>query len=57
MGTSRHKIKPILPLLSFQEHWLYPEAHSILRMVLRYTHLLDEHKLNALDRLNSFGIK
>lgn len=32
-------------------------GHSTLQMVLRYTHLLDEHKLNAVDRLNSFGIK
>jgi integrase len=32
-------------------------GHSTLQMVLRYTHLLDEHKLNAVDRLNNFGIK
>jgi integrase len=32
-------------------------GHSTLQMVLRYTHLLDEHKLNAVDRLNSFGVK
>ena len=32
-------------------------GHSTLQMVLRYTHLLDEHKLNAVDRLNSFGIE
>ena len=32
-------------------------GHSTLQMVLRYTHLLDEHKLNAVDRLNTFGIK
>ncbi|RJX23494.1 MAG: hypothetical protein C4563_01675 [Desulfobulbus sp.] len=32
-------------------------GHSTLQMVLRYTHLLDEHKLNAVDRLNSFGIR
>jgi integrase len=31
-------------------------GHSTLQMVLRYTHLLDEHKLNAVDRLNSFGM-
>jgi len=32
-------------------------GHSTLQMVLRYTHLLDEHKLNAVDRISSFGIK
>lgn len=32
-------------------------GHSTLQMVLRYTHLLDEHKLNAVDRINSFGIE
>lgn len=32
-------------------------GHSTLQMVLRYTHLLDEHKLNAVDRINSFGMK
>jgi hypothetical protein len=26
-------------------------------MVLRYTHLLDEHKLDAVDRLDNFGMK
>lgn len=32
-------------------------GHSTLQMVLRYTHLLDEHKLSAVDRINSFGMK
>ena len=32
-------------------------GHSTLQMVLRYTHLLDEHKLNAVDRINTLGIK
>lgn len=31
-------------------------GHSTLQMVLRYTHLLDEHKLNAVDRINDFGM-
>lgn len=32
-------------------------GHSTLQMVLRYTHLLDEHKLKAVDRINSLGIE
>ncbi len=32
-------------------------GHSTLQMVLRYTHLLDEHKLNAVDRIDSLGIE
>jgi len=32
-------------------------GHSTLQMVLRYTHLLDEHKLNAVDRINHFGLQ
>jgi integrase len=32
-------------------------GHSTLQMVLRYTHLLDEHKLDAVDRLDNFGMK
>ena len=32
-------------------------GHSTLQMVLRYTHLLDEHKLNAVDRMILFGIE
>ena len=31
-------------------------GHSTLQMVLRYTHLLDEHKLKAVDRINSLGV-
>ena len=31
-------------------------GHSTLQMVLRYTHLLDEHKLDAVDRINDFGM-
>lgn len=26
-------------------------------MVQRYTHLLNDHKLRAVDRINSFGLK
>ncbi len=32
-------------------------GHSTLQMVLRYTHLLDEHKLDAIDRISTLGIK
>ncbi len=32
-------------------------GHSTLQMVLRYTHLLDDHKLNAVDRISTFGIE
>ncbi len=32
-------------------------GHSTLQMVLRYTHLLDEHKLKAVERINSLGIE
>ena len=32
-------------------------GHSTLQMVLRYTHLLDEHKLKAVDRINSLGVR
>ncbi len=31
-------------------------GHSTLQMVIRYTHLLDDHKLNAVDRISSFGL-
>lgn len=30
-------------------------GHSTLQMVLRYTHLLDEHKLKAVDRIAALG--
>ena len=32
-------------------------GHSTLQMVLRYTHLLDEHKLDAVDRINLLSIE
>ncbi len=32
-------------------------GHSTLQMVLRYTHLLDEHKLKAVDRINFLGVE
>lgn len=31
-------------------------GHKTLQMVLRYTHLLNDHKLNAVDRINSLGV-
>ena len=32
-------------------------GHSTLQMVLRYTHLIDEHKLKAVDRINTLGLE
>ena len=32
-------------------------GHKTLQMVHRYTHLLNEHKLEAVDRINSLGFK
>ncbi|MEE4136309.1 MAG: site-specific integrase [Desulforhopalus sp.] len=32
-------------------------GHKTLQMVHRYTHLLNEHKLKAVDRINSLGLE
>jgi integrase len=32
-------------------------GHKTLQMVLRYTHLLNDHKLKAVDRINSLGLE
>ena len=32
-------------------------GHSTLQMVLRYTHLIDEHKLKAVDRISRLGLE
>ena len=32
-------------------------GHSTLQMVLRYTHLIDEHKLKAVDRISTLGLE
>jgi len=31
-------------------------GHKTLQMVHRYTHLLNDHKLKAVDRINSLGL-
>jgi integrase len=31
-------------------------GHSTMQMVQRYTHLLDDHKLKAVDRIDSLGL-
>ncbi len=31
-------------------------GHSTMQMVQRYTHLLDDHKLKAVDRINGLGL-
>lgn len=31
-------------------------GHSTMQMVQRYTHLLDDHKLKAVDRISTLGL-
>jgi len=31
-------------------------GHKTMQMVLRYTHLLNDYKLKAVDKINSLGL-